>query len=204
MHKLKLLCTKYAVFCWNQVEVISIFVGGIFFFGGGGGGGSSCTPLAVQCQTLASMDALTDPVQKMLLSQPAGVNVSLDLDLSLSWAAASPSDWVGTVSLCHSVRGPQCLSERRKFRWALPHSPDWDIQPNCTDTGMTPTPTTPFPPNRTPLHSMRSSVWTCPHNFEGNRVHVPAVARRTAWSKTTWPTFFAAWKLGCTSGAYRL
>ena len=71
--------TKYKLlaFLW-----VAFFIFLFFFLGGGGG--SSCTPLAVQCQTLASMDALTDSVQKMLLSRPAGVNVSLDLDLSLS------------------------------------------------------------------------------------------------------------------------
>ena len=38
VHKLKLMCTKYKVICWKHVEVISIFVGGIF-------SGSSCSCL---------------------------------------------------------------------------------------------------------------------------------------------------------------
>ena len=74
-------------FAETKYKLLAFLWVAFFFLGGGGvgvGGGSSFTPLAVQCQTLASMDALTDPVQKMLLSRPAGVNVSLDLDLSLS------------------------------------------------------------------------------------------------------------------------
>ena len=33
MHNVKLMCTKYEVICWKHLEVISIFVGGIFLGG---------------------------------------------------------------------------------------------------------------------------------------------------------------------------
>ena len=79
MHKLKLLCINRKYFAETKWKLLA-FLWVVFILGGQ----SSCKTLAVQCQTLASMDALTDPVRKMLLSQPAGVNVSLDLDLSLS------------------------------------------------------------------------------------------------------------------------
>ena len=116
MHKLKLAYTKYEVICWKHVEVISIFMDGIFFFKG-----SPCMILA----TILAYLILT-----LLVLHPWGLHGGVSGDPPSSSVLLMGCFWPPTQLWAQQQWGQRhCLAFA--FVSAACHPPGHKPDPSC-------------------------------------------------------------------------